>query len=109
MNQGKWWQMPPEYSQRLLAEYEAGRDGIYAWDWGVNGRQGSFELDGEATSWSRYKQDLFNGLQENLDNGRKRSVRIVYVRPQDMSAACTGEMPSPAKRPRNKLDSDAPE
>ena len=31
---GKWWSMPQEY--------ESGRDAIYTWNWGEDGRAGSW-------------------------------------------------------------------
>ena len=52
--------------------------------------------DGEETKINRYVIDFVNMVQTNLDNQRKRSVRIVWVRPQDVQARFTGELPQPA-------------
>ena len=38
--------------------------------------------------------DFATGVQTNLDNQRKRSVRIVWVRPQDVVPQFTGELPT---------------
>ena len=90
---GKWWSIPQEMSAQLYEKYANGEDASYTWDWGEDGRAGSWTPDGEETSINRYLIDFVNSVQTNLDNGRKRSVRIVWVRPQDVQARFTGELP----------------
>ena len=58
-----------------------------------DGRIGSWRPNGELTHINRYRVDFINNVQTNLDNGRKRSIRIVWVRPEDVEAKFTGELP----------------
>ena len=44
-------------------------------------------------SINRYRVDLAAGVQTNIDNQRKRSVRVVWVRPQDVEPQLTGQVP----------------
>ena len=93
---GKWWSIPKEMSSQLYEKYRQGDDAGYTWDWGEGGRIGSWTPDGEETNINRYKIDFVNCVQENLDNQRKRSIRVVWVRPQDVEARFTGQLPSQA-------------
>ena len=68
-------------------------DAGYTWDWGEGGRIGAWTPNGEHTHISRYAIDFVKNVQTNMDNGRKRSIRIVWVRPQDVVAEFTGERP----------------
>ena len=52
--------------------------------------------DGEETKINRYVIEFVNMVQVNLDSQRKRSVRIVWVRPQDVLARFTSELTRPA-------------
>ena len=88
--------MPEELSRQLYAKYINGQDAGYTWDWGEDGRRGSWEPDGEESNISRYVIDFVNLVQTNIDNQRKRSVRIVWVCPQDVLARFTSELPRPA-------------
>ena len=72
------------------------QDACYVWDWGEGGRCGSWAPDGEETKINRYSIDFVSFVQTNIDNNRKRSIRIVWVRPQDAQARFTGEKPSQA-------------
>ena len=57
----------------------------------------------EVTSINRYVIDFATGVQTNLDNQRKRSIRIIWVRPQDVVPQFTGEVPHQRrKRPRDE-------
>ena len=76
----------------MIQLHTAGEDAIYTWDWG-NTWTGSWMPDGEETSINRYKVDLVQRLQTNLDNGRQRSVRVVLVRKEDVVARSTGHLP----------------
>ncbi len=61
----------------LRQVHEQGRCG-YTWDWG-DALAGSWQPDGEETSINRYVIDLQAWEQRNLDNNRRRSVRLVWV------------------------------
>ena len=78
-------------SARLFEEYEAGKDAVYTWDWGENGRAGSWRPGGKNTSINRYFIDFESRIQRNMDNGRMRSIRVVHVRPQDIVPQVTGQ------------------
>ena len=95
---GKWWSIPQEISARLYQEYANGQDACYTWDWGEGGRAGSWKPDGEETSINRYVIDFATGVQTNIDNQRKRSIRVIWVRPQDVVPQFTGELPTAEKR-----------
>ena len=88
-----WWSMPQELSQQLIARMTAGENAVYTWNWGENGRIGSWAPDGQTTSINRYMHDFELMLQRNIDNGRQRSIRIVYVRDEDVTARCTSQLP----------------
>ena len=89
---GKWWSIPEEMSRQLYEKYVSQEDAVYTWDWGEGGRVGSWAPDGEETHINRYSIDFVNFVQTNIDNQRKRSVRIVRVRPQDVQARFTGQI-----------------
>ena len=92
-NHGLWWSIPQAMSGALYEKYINGEDAGYTWDWGAGGRAGSWMPDGELTSINRYVIDFANGVQTNLDNQRKRSIRIIWVRPRDVVPQFTGEIP----------------
>ena len=89
----KWWSIPEEMSRQLYEKYMSEQDAGYTWDWGPDGRRGSWQPDDMETSIKRYVIDFVSMVQTNVDNSRKRSVRIVRVRPQDVQARFTGELP----------------
>ena len=93
LNYDKWWSAPKELSRQLYEKYINGQDARYTWDWGPGGRSGSWEPNGEETSISRYVIDFVNMVQTNIDNQRKRSVRIFWVGVQDVGARFTGQLP----------------
>jgi hypothetical protein len=92
-NSDMWWSIPEEISRQLYENYSSGLDAGYTWDWGPDGRRGSWQPDDIETRINRYKIDFVNMVQTNIDNERKRSVRIVWVRPEDVLACFTGELP----------------
>ena len=92
----KWWSMPAELSRQLYEKYVGQHDASYVWDWGEGGRGGSWAPAGEETKINRYSIDFVNFVQTNIDNNRKRSIRIVWVRLQDVQARFNGEKPSQA-------------
>ena len=91
---GKWWSIPEGMSRQLYAQCVNQQDAGYTWDWGEGGRRGSWTPDGEETRINRYVIDFTNFVQTDVDNQRKRSINIVWVRPQDVQARFTGELPS---------------
>ena len=92
-NHGLWWSIPQAMSGELYEKYINGEDAGYTWDWGEGGRAGSWKPDGEETTINRYVIDFATGVQTNLDNQRKRSIRIIWVRPRDVVPQFTGEIP----------------
>ena len=88
----KWWCIPPDMSQELYEKYVDGQDAGYTWDWGEGGRSGSWVNDGEETAMNRYIIDFVTMDQTYIDNQRKRSIHIVWVRPQDAQAGFKGEV-----------------
>ena len=91
-NNGNWWSIPEEINTLLFEQYAAGKDAVYTWDWGET-RLGSWKPDDEETSINRYMVDLVAMEQRNIDNDRRRSVRLVWVRPQDKTPLWTGQKP----------------
>ena len=92
-NDNYWWSMPMELSAALYEIHEKGQDAIYTWNWGPGGRAGSWSPLGATTTINRYKIVFSERVQVNTDNGRKRSVRIVWVDPQDVEPQFTGGKP----------------
>ena len=89
-----WWSIPQAMSAQLYAKHAQGEDAGYTWDWGEDGRTGSWAPGGEETSINRYIIDFVSCIQTNIDNGRKRSIRVVWVRPQDIVPQFTGQLPA---------------
>ena len=73
-----WWSIPPEMSMALYEKHLSGQDAGYTWDWGES-RKGSWDPSGEETSINRYILDFTSMTQKNIDNGRLRSFRVVWV------------------------------
>ena len=92
-NHGLWWSIPQAMSGEIYEKYINGEDAVYTYDWGEGGRAGSWMPDGEVTNINRYLVDFVNFVQTNMDNGRKRSIRIVWVRSRDVVPQFTGEIP----------------
>ena len=80
-------------SQALYEKYTNNEDAGYTWDWGDT-RTGSFVLDGEETSINRYVIDFLAWEQRNIDNDRRRSVRLVWMSAESVIPKCTGEITS---------------
>ena len=89
---GMWWSLPEEMSKQLYGKFTAGLDAGYTWDWG-DSRSGSWKPDDEDTSINRYVLDFVTWEQRNIDNNRRRSVRLVWVRRQDVTPGWTGQIP----------------
>ena len=90
---GKWWSIPQDMSAQLYEKYANDEDAGNTWDWGKSRRPGSWAPNGELTSINRYTIDFVNRVQTNLDSQSKRSIRVVWVRPQDVEARFVGKLP----------------
>ena len=90
---GLWWSLPQETSAEIYEKYINGEDAVYTYDWGEGGRAGSWMPDGHDTSINRYMIDFASGVQTNIDNQRKRSIRLIWIRPEDVVPQFTGEVP----------------
>ena len=92
-NNDMWWSIPQVMSQGLYERYLHGEQDIgYTWDWGER-RTGSYVHDGQDTSINRYILDFDAREQRNLDNGRRRTIRVVWVDHADLAARWTGQIP----------------
>ena len=89
---GMWWSIPAEMSQQIYHKYTNNEDAVYTWDWG-DARAGSWQPDGEETSINRYMIDFQAWEQRNIDNGRRRSVRLVWVTAVSVDPKWTGQKP----------------
>ena len=85
-----WWAIPAHTSKQIYEQYVNNQDAGYTWDWGSS-RAGSWQPDGEETSINRYMIDFRTWEQRNLDNDRRRSVRLVWVAPERVVPTWTGE------------------
>ena len=78
-NNGMWWAMPHDLSNAMLQQWSNGAQQVsFIWDWQAT-RQGSYQPNGENTSINRYIIDFDTMYQRNLDNGRTRKVKVVFV------------------------------
>ena len=88
---GMWWPMPQELCVGLDAQYEAGHGASYTWNWG-DSRPGSWRLNGQETPINRCAIDFMGVRQTNSDNGRMRTIRVVWARPEDITPQWTGQI-----------------
>ena len=78
-NNDMWWAMPHELSDPILQQWHRGAQKVsFVWDWQTS-RRGSYQPEGEETSFSRYIIDFDTMEQRNTDNGRTRKVQVVGV------------------------------
>ena len=91
-SKGMWWSIPREMSAQLFAKFEAGQDAGYTWDWG-DSREGSWKPVGEETSINRYMIDFVRKQQKNIDNGRMRTIRLIWILEEDATPQWTGQIP----------------
>ena len=56
-------------------------------------RAGSWQPNGEETSINRYIIDFHAWEQRNLDNGRRRPVRLVWLATESFEPKWTGQIP----------------
>ena len=87
-----WWSIPASISTALYEKYTNNEDACYTWDWG-DARSGAWKPEGEETSINRYVIDFNTWEQRNLDNDRRRSVRLVWVAAERVDPIWTGEIP----------------
>ena len=83
--------MPAETSAQIYQKYLNGEDVVYTWDWGAS-RPGSFAPAGEQTSINSYMIDFQTWEQVNIDNGRRRSVRLVFLHRGKADAEWNGQI-----------------
>ena len=88
---GTWWSIPSEMSQQIYDKYTNKENAVYTWDWG-DARAGSWQPNGEETSINRYMIDFEVWEQRNLDNDRRRSVRLVWVTAEMVDPKWIGQM-----------------
>ena len=91
-SKGMWWSIPQEMSAGLFEKFKAGQDAGYTWDWG-DSRKGSWQPDGEDTSINRYMIDFVRKQQKNIDNGRMRTIRLIWILEEDATPQWTGQIP----------------
>ena len=78
-NNGMWWAMPHDLSDPIVNEWMKGAQQVsFVWDWGET-RKGSYRPDGAETSHNRYIIDFDSMQQRNIDNDRRRTVKVVAV------------------------------
>ena len=78
-NNGMWWAMPHDLSDRILDQWINGAQQVsFVWDWEET-RRGSYRPDGAETSLNRNMIDFEIMRQRNLDNDRTRIVKVVCV------------------------------
>ena len=90
--EGKSRSIPQEMTAELYAKFEAGQDAGYTWDWGSS-RKGSWKPDGENTSINRYTIVFVHKQQTNIDNGRMRTIRLIWALEEDATPQWTGQIP----------------
>ena len=84
-----WWSIPSGTSHALYQKHLEGENASYVWVWDY--RDGSFVMDEQTTPISRYVIDFDEKLQTNLDNGRRRTIRIVWIDQDDEEPRYTGQ------------------
>ena len=89
---GMWWSIPWEMSQALYEKHLQGENAGYTWDWGEH-RTGSWVHDNQDTSINRYVINFDAMGQQNIDNGRLRTIRVVWVDHADLAPRWTGQIP----------------
>ena len=74
-----WWELPKVHAECVFGQvmYEETIQAYYAWCWGKTKAE-SWQPDGHAfrTNINRYKIDFGNLVQVNIDNGRKKAIRL---------------------------------
>ena len=68
-----------------------GEDVVYTWDWGAS-RPGSFAPAREQISINRYMIDFQTWERVNIDDGRRRSMRLVFLHGGKADAEWNGQI-----------------
>ena len=87
-----WWSLSEWTSRCLYEQYINEQNAGYIWDW-ENARWGSWINDGEWTTINRYIIDFQTWEQRNIDNQRRRSIRLIWVANDRLDPQWTGEIP----------------
>ena len=91
-------QSQPVFRKRsTLSNYMEGEDVGYVWDWGPDGRDGSWAPDGRATKLNRYKIDFQAWEQVNIDTDRRRTVRLSWVTEGHADPKWDGQIPKKSR------------
>ena len=91
--QGMWWSIPAEKSQQIYDKYTTKQDAFYKW------------------GHRRYTIDFETWEQRNLNNDRRRSVRLVWVTAGMVDPKWTGQLPGrseSAEQPATSVASEPP-
>ena len=91
--------MSARMSGQIYQKYVNGKDAVYTWDWGAS-RPGSFAPAGEQSSINRYRIDFQTWEQVNIDNGRRRSVRLVFLHGVKANAEWNGQIDGQYAKPK---------
>ena len=102
---GNWWSIPNPINTLLYEEYAKGNNAGYTLDWG-EARRGSWTPGGENTSINRYEIDFEAMVQRNIDNYRRRSMLLIWVRPQVVTAWWTSQKATTRQMTDNAAQSD---
>ena len=89
---GFWWSIPAGISQELYQKYQNNENAVDTWDWGASDAD-SWHPEGELPNLNHYMIDFHKWEQRNLDNKRRRSVRLVFVDTQKVDPTWTGQVP----------------
>ena len=90
-NNGMWWSIPQNMSQLIYEKYQNGENACYTWDSGES-REGSWQPNAEMLI-NRYAIDFMTWEQRNLNNDKRRSVRLVWVAAESVVPKWTGQVP----------------
>ena len=88
---GMWWSFDDESSQRLYEFHERGLNAEFTWNW-EDHRIGCYAPNGEAST--KYLIDFEQMQQLNTASQHRRSVRIVWVEPDQVNALYFGQLAS---------------
>ena len=83
-----WWSIPPDVSAYLFALFAAGQDAVFtwpSWNWGASYKKKH-----------RYMIYFDRKLQKNLDNGRLRTIRVIWIDKEDATPEWNGQIPDSA-------------
>ena len=82
-----WWSLPAETSKDVWEAHLRGEVALYTCE------ERSYKIDFETME------------QENTENGRRRSIRLLWLQASDVKATYTGQLPGERKRRRTSATS----